>query len=76
MVVWVTVPSVVNSCHNNILICDRCDLQVASSVAVSACGSYAIVGTVGGCVYKYNLQSGLARGSYPKVQCGLVERGV
>ena len=37
----------------------------ASSVAVSVCGSFALVGTHGGVVYKYNLQSGAARGCYP-----------
>jgi len=37
----------------------------ASSVAVSVCGSFALVGTHGGVVYKYNLQSGAPRGCYP-----------
>ena len=38
----------------------------ATSLAISACGNFALVGTLGGVVYKYNLQSGLARGSYPR----------
>ncbi|KAL7532032.1 hypothetical protein ACHAXR_006047, partial [Thalassiosira sp. AJA248-18] len=38
----------------------------ATSLAISACGNFALVGTVGGVVYKYNLQSGLPRGSYPR----------
>lgn len=37
----------------------------ATSVAISSCGNYAVVGTQGGVIYKYNLQSGIARGSYP-----------
>lgn len=37
----------------------------AASVAISTCGSYALVGTVGGAIYKYNMQSGEKRGSYP-----------
>eukprot|EP00571_Detonula_confervacea_P005503 CAMPEP_0172319220 /NCGR_PEP_ID=MMETSP1058-20130122/37094_1 /TAXON_ID=83371 /ORGANISM="Detonula confervacea, Strain CCMP 353" /LENGTH=1390 /DNA_ID=CAMNT_0013034219 /DNA_START=78 /DNA_END=4250 /DNA_ORIENTATION=- len=38
----------------------------ATSLAISACGSFALVGTVGGVVYKYNIQSGLPRGSFPR----------
>jgi U3 small nucleolar RNA-associated protein 21 len=38
----------------------------AASLAISACGNFALVGTLGGAVYKYNLQSGLPRGSYPR----------
>ena len=38
----------------------------ATSLAISACGNFALVGTMGGVVYKYNLQSGLPRGSYPR----------
>jgi U3 small nucleolar RNA-associated protein 21 len=38
----------------------------ATSVAMSACGNFAIVGTRGGIIYKYNVQSGVARGSYPR----------
>ena len=38
----------------------------ATSVAMSACGSFALVGTRGGTIYRYNVQSGIARGSYPK----------
>ena len=38
----------------------------ATSIAISACGNFALVGTSGGVIYKYNLQSGLPRGSFPK----------
>lgn len=38
----------------------------ATSLAVSSCGNFALVGTSGGVVYKYNLQSGLPRGSFPR----------
>lgn len=38
----------------------------ATSVAMSSCGNFAIVGTAGGTIYKYNVQSGIPRGSYPK----------
>jgi len=38
----------------------------ATSVAMSACGNFAVVGTLGGTIYKYNVQSGNARGSYPR----------
>ena len=38
----------------------------ATSVAISACGNFALVGTLGGVIYKYNLQSGLPRGSFPR----------
>lgn len=38
----------------------------ATSVTISSCGNFALVGTVGGVIYKYNVQSGLARGTYPK----------
>lgn len=38
----------------------------ATSLAISACGNFALVGTLGGVVYKYNLQSGLPRGSFPR----------
>ena len=37
----------------------------STSVTMSACGSFAIVGTKGGAIYKYNVQSGLPRGSFP-----------
>jgi U3 small nucleolar RNA-associated protein 21 len=43
---------------------------VATAVCISACGHYALVGTVGGCTYKYNLQSGQRRGSYPTAATG------
>lgn len=38
----------------------------AVSVAMSACGNFAVVGTKGGVIYKYNVQSGNTRGSYPR----------
>jgi U3 small nucleolar RNA-associated protein 21 len=38
----------------------------ATSVAMSACGNFALVGTRGGIIYKYNVQSGNPRGSYPR----------
>ena len=37
----------------------------ATSVAISSCGNYAVVGTQGGMIYKYNVQSGIVRGCYP-----------
>jgi U3 small nucleolar RNA-associated protein 21 len=37
----------------------------ATSVAVSTCGNYALIGTRGGTIYKYNIQSGMTRGTYP-----------
>jgi len=37
----------------------------ATSVALSSCGNFALVGTKGGVIYKYNIESGLSRGSYP-----------
>ena len=37
----------------------------ATSVAISACGNFAMVGTKGGVIYRYNVQSGNTRGTYP-----------
>lgn len=37
----------------------------ATSVALSSCGNFAVVGTKGGIIYKYNVQSGNTRGSFP-----------
>ena len=37
----------------------------ATSIAMSTCGNYALIGTKGGVIYKYNVQSGMARGTYP-----------
>ena len=45
----------------------------ATSVAISACGNFALVGTVGGVVYKYNIQSGIPRGSFPRNETSLTE---
>jgi U3 small nucleolar RNA-associated protein 21 len=38
----------------------------ATSLAISACGNFCLVGTLAGVIYKYNLQSGLPRGSFPR----------
>jgi U3 small nucleolar RNA-associated protein 21 len=38
----------------------------ATSVAVSACGNFCVVGNKGGSIHRYNLQSGLPRGSFPR----------
>jgi U3 small nucleolar RNA-associated protein 21 len=38
----------------------------ATSIAISACGNFALVGTKGGTIYRYNIQSGIPRGSYPR----------
>lgn len=38
----------------------------ATAVAISSCGNFALVGSRGGIIYKYNMQSGLPRGSFPK----------
>ncbi|CAH0521881.1 unnamed protein product [Peronospora belbahrii] len=37
----------------------------ATSVAISSCGNYALVGSLGGAIFQYNMQSGEARGSFP-----------
>ncbi|GLD95882.1 hypothetical protein PINS_up004560 [Pythium insidiosum] len=37
----------------------------ATCVTISTCGHYALVGSVGGAVFRYNMQSGEKRGSYP-----------
>ncbi|KAE9246299.1 hypothetical protein PF004_g4861 [Phytophthora fragariae] len=37
----------------------------ATSVAISSCGNYALVGSLGGCIFRYNMQSSDARGSFP-----------
>jgi U3 small nucleolar RNA-associated protein 21 len=41
----------------------------ATAVALSPCGNFCVVGTRGGALYKYNLQSGLPRGAFP--QCAV-----
>lgn len=38
----------------------------ATAVTLSACGNFAVVGTKGGIIYKYNVQSGISRGSFPR----------
>ena len=40
----------------------------ALCVAITACGNYGLVGTRGGVVYLYNMQSGEARGAFPKAK--------
>lgn len=45
----------------------------ATSLAISVCGNFALVGTMGGVVYKYNLQSGLPRGSFPRDAASLTQ---
>ncbi|CAI5719155.1 unnamed protein product [Hyaloperonospora brassicae] len=37
----------------------------ATSVTISSCGNYALVGSSGGAIFQYNMQSGEARGSFP-----------
>ncbi|KAI9918980.1 hypothetical protein PsorP6_011975 [Peronosclerospora sorghi] len=37
----------------------------ATSVAITCCGNYALVGTLGGAIFQYNMQSGEPRGSFP-----------
>lgn len=38
----------------------------STAVAMSVCGNSVVVGSQGGVIYKYNAQSGLPRGAYPK----------
>lgn len=40
--------------------------ETVTSVAISACGNFSIIGSSAGGLFKFNLQSGAARGSYPK----------
>lgn len=48
----------------------------ATSVTMSSCGNYAVVGTRGGTIYKYNVQSGISRGKYPpEEQLGTLTKG-
>jgi U3 small nucleolar RNA-associated protein 21 len=47
----------------------------ATAVAISACGNFALIGTKGGTIYRYNVQSGLARGSFPRDATILNEGG-
>jgi U3 small nucleolar RNA-associated protein 21 len=41
------------------------DHQPVSSVAMTACGTFAIIGSTGGCIDMYNLQSGIHRQKFP-----------
>lgn len=47
----------------------------ATAVAISTCGNFALVGTRGGNIYKYNVESGNVRGSYPPGEKKKEERG-
>jgi len=42
----------------------------ALCVTISTCGNYGLVGTRGGVIYKYNMQSGQTRGQYPSSSSG------
>lgn len=42
----------------------------AQACAISACGNFAVVGTAGGWIERFNLQSGISRGSYLDVSEG------
>jgi U3 small nucleolar RNA-associated protein 21 len=44
----------------------------ATSISVSACGNFAVVGYRSGIIYKYNLQSTIERGSFPTVSPSIV----
>ncbi|KAL3945130.1 MAG: hypothetical protein SGBAC_000798 [Bacillariaceae sp.] len=48
----------------------------ATSVALSSCGNYALVGTKCGTIYKYNVQSGNPRGTYPAAASLKEEKGI
>lgn len=37
----------------------------ATAVTISTCGNFALVGSLGGAIFKYNMQSGDKRGSFP-----------
>ncbi|CEP02781.1 unnamed protein product (mitochondrion) [Plasmodiophora brassicae] len=45
--------------------------DIATCVCISACGNFGFVGTAGGAVHKFNMQSGMFRGSYPAVSQGI-----
>lgn len=38
--------------------------RILQACAISACGNFAILGTHGGWIERFNLQSGISRGSY------------
>lgn len=45
-------------------------LNHSTALAVSSCGNFVVIGTRRGVIYKYNIQSGLPRGSFPvEVNC-------
>lgn len=39
--------------------------NMAQSVAISPCGTFALIGSAGGCIDMFNLQSGIHRRSFP-----------
>lgn len=43
----------------------------ATACCLSACGNFAVIGTKSGLIYKYNVQSGLARGSFPSTDAAV-----
>eukprot|EP01034_Spumella_vulgaris_P032453 gene32453-40053_t len=48
----------------------------ATSVTLSPCGNFCLVGYKGGMIYKYNLQSGATRGAYPKNSISDMKQGL
>ncbi|KAG5175907.1 hypothetical protein JKP88DRAFT_351333 [Tribonema minus] len=46
--------------------CGNFALVGIPSLTTAACGNFALVGTRGGPIFKYNMQSGLERGSFPQ----------
>jgi len=47
----------------------------ATSVALTCCGNFCLVGTRGGYIYMYNVQSGLPRGSFPSSNVSYMKEG-
>lgn len=43
--------------------------------AISACGNFAVLGTAGGWIERFNLQSGISRGSYVDMPKGSAHDG-
>ena len=41
-------------------------LTFSTSVGLTNCGNFVCVGSRGGAIYKYNIQSGNVRGAFPK----------
>ena len=42
-------------------------LNLLQACTISSCGNFAVIGTAGGWIEKFNLQSGISRGSYVDV---------